>query len=213
MTAAVAVALLVVAAGCVATASGPEMRLRRMVRNRGGGAGGRRGTPDGTLGVVAGRPGPYRGRRRGPHHDRAGTPVDLLLDLVAAAMRAGAPPARALALVAAACPGDDGAALAAAASRQLLGAGAHEAWDGLPERLLPVRDVLVLSVAAGVPAADLLAAAADDERRWRHRRGQAAAARLGVRLTLPTGLCALPAFVAWGVVPVVLSLAGSTTGP
>lgn len=213
---AVAVVLLVAAAGALVAVPAPEARLRRLPGREGDAPGGARGSLDAAPGVSR-RRGRWRGggfRRgggRGP--DPAAPPVDLVLDLVGAAMRAGAPPGRALALVAAACPGGDGAALATAAARQLLGAGAGEAWDGLPRRLGPVRDALVLSAAAGVPAADLLAAAADDERRLRHRRGRVAAARLGVRLTLPTGLCALPAFVAWGVVPVVLSLAGSASGP
>ena len=40
-----------------------------------------------------------------------------------------------------------------------------------------------------------------------------AAARLGVRLVLPLGLCLLPAFVLLGIVPFVLSLGGRLLGP
>lgn len=75
-----------------------------------------------------------------------------------------------------------------------------------------LRRALGLAVATGAPASGLLAETAADVRRRRHRQAQAAAARLGVRMVLPLGLCSLPAFVAWAVLPVVLSLAGQLLG-
>ncbi|WP_418606028.1 hypothetical protein [Georgenia sp. SUBG003] len=45
-----------------------------------------------------------------------------------------------------------------------------------------------------------------------HREAQEAAARLGVRLVLPLGLCFLPAFVLLGLVPVVLAAGGAVLG-
>ncbi len=135
----------------------------------------------------------------------------LLLDLVAAAMLAGAPPTAAMALAGTATGGHRGAVLRDAAAALLLGAAPDEAWPVEPA-LDRLRRCIELSTGAGVPAVPLLRAAADTARRDRHRAGERAAARLGVQLALPLGLCAVPAFVAWGVVPVVLSLAGQV-GP
>jgi pilus assembly protein TadC len=51
-------------------------------------------------------------------------------------------------------------------------------------------------------------AAADQERRREGAAARVAAARLGVQVVLPTGLCLLPAFVLLAVVPLVLALLG-----
>jgi pilus assembly protein TadC len=130
----------------------------------------------------------------------------LLLDLVAAAVLAGAPTATALAVAGEAGGGSVGRRLRATGTALLLGAGSDEAWPDDPV-VARLRRCLELSSRSGVPAVPLLRAAADTARRDRHRAGERAAARLGVQLALPLGLCAVPAFVAWGVVPVVLSLA------
>ena len=150
--------------------------------------------------------GSQRPRRPPPEADEA-----LLLDLVAAAMLAGAPAATALQVAGAAAGGDRGAAVRAAGAALLLGAEGDEAWPDDPS-VRRLRRCLELSTGTGVPAVPLLRATADTARRDRHRSGEREAARLGVRLALPLGLCAVPAFVAWGVVPVVLSLAGQV-GP
>jgi tight adherence protein B len=68
---------------------------------------------------------------------------------------------------------------------------------------------LTLAWNGGVAAAPLLRALAGRWRRQAKRQAGAAGARLGVRLMLPLGLCYLPAFVAVGLVPVVVSLASS----
>ena len=71
---------------------------------------------------------------------------------------------------------------------------------------------LALSRAAGVPAAELLRAAADEARRDARAAAQAAAARLGVMLMLPLGACILPAFFAVGVVPLLATVLTTTVG-
>lgn len=71
-------------------------------------------------------------------------------------------------------------------------------------------EALDLSRRAGVPAAALLRAAAEDLRDDAAAAGLAAAERLGVRLVLPLGTCVLPAFVLLGVVPVVVGVLSST---
>ena len=63
-----------------------------------------------------------------------------------------------------------------------------------------------------MPPGAALRAAAGTLRRERHVRALEAAARLGVRLVLPLGLCYLPAFVLVGLVPVIVSMAAGVLG-
>ena len=73
-----------------------------------------------------------------------------------------------------------------------------------------IDDVLALSIAAGVPAGELLRAEAGEARSEARTTARAAAASLGSRLMLPLGLGVLPAFVLVGVVPLVVSVVSST---
>jgi tight adherence protein B len=70
--------------------------------------------------------------------------------------------------------------------------------------------VLALSQRAGVPAAALLRAEADEARRDARTAAQKAAAVLGVRLMIPLGVCVLPAFMALGVAPLLIAVISST---
>jgi tight adherence protein B len=70
--------------------------------------------------------------------------------------------------------------------------------------------VLAFSRDAGVPAAALLHAEAEERRRVARADGQRRAVELGTRLLLPLGVCILPAFIALGVAPIVLSIVSST---
>ena len=63
---------------------------------------------------------------------------------------------------------------------------------------------------AGVPVAALLRAEARELRREAQAAVRMRIAALGTRLLLPLGLCVLPAFVALGVVPLLLAMIGST---
>jgi hypothetical protein len=124
----------------------------------------------------------------------------------------GVRPARA---PAAADPDDDaglGPALRRAGRALLLGATWAEAWDGAPEVLAPLVDALEPAWVDGAAPGPLLRQAAGSVRSTRHREAQEAAARLGVRLVLPLGLCFLPAFVLLGLVPVVLAAGGAVLG-
>lgn len=76
-----------------------------------------------------------------------------------------------------------------------------------------VPTVLDLSRSAGVPAVELLRAAAAHERHAARVRGRMRAARLSTRLLLPLGVCTLPAFLLLGVAPLLLSVLGSTPLP
>ncbi|MBW8872762.1 MAG: hypothetical protein JF618_11610, partial [Leifsonia sp.] len=75
----------------------------------------------------------------------------------------------------------------------------------------PVRSVIDLAASAGAPAAELLTAAARQQRRASRADARRSAATLGVRLLLPLGLCVLPSFLLLAVAPLVLSLLSSTT--
>lgn len=70
--------------------------------------------------------------------------------------------------------------------------------------------VLELSRRAGVPAAALLRAEADEARRDARAAAQKAAAVLGVRLMIPLGVCVLPAFMLLGVAPLLIAVISST---
>lgn len=63
---------------------------------------------------------------------------------------------------------------------------------------------------AGVPVAALVRAQAREQRRDAQAAARMRIAALGTRLLLPLGLCVLPAFVALGVVPLLLAMIGST---
>jgi len=74
------------------------------------------------------------------------------------------------------------------------------------------RRVLDLATWAGVPASDLLRAEADQVRREYLADAQVRVARLGVTLLLPLGVCVLPAFLALGVAPLLISVISQTVG-
>ncbi|WP_426181240.1 type II secretion system F family protein [Microbacterium sp. TWP3-1-2b2] len=75
------------------------------------------------------------------------------------------------------------------------------------------RGVLDLSRAAGVPAGELLRAAAVQERHDARISGRLRAARLSSQLLIPLGVCTLPAFLLLGVAPLMLSVMSSTPLP
>lgn len=173
------------------------------------------------------RPGPCRGAsrprallagvlqpRRRARADPSRIDPALVLELVAAALAAGTHPAMALAAVGEAVGGEEGGALVSVGNRMQLGAGEATVWAAAPPGCRDdLRRCLSLSARTGAPASLLLREAAAEGRRARRRAREAAAHRVGVRLVLPLGLCALPAFAAWGVVPVVLGLARAVVLP
>lgn len=78
------------------------------------------------------------------------------------------------------------------------------------EDLAHLEAVLDLSQRAGVPAAALLRAEADEARRNARGAAQKRAAELGVRLMIPLGVCVLPAFMLLGVAPLLISVISTT---
>ncbi len=74
-----------------------------------------------------------------------------------------------------------------------------------------VDGILVLSRTAGVPAVELLRAAASLARHRSRTDGRLRAARLSSKLLIPLGVCTLPAFLLLGVAPMFLSVLTSTS--
>jgi tight adherence protein B len=95
-------------------------------------------------------------------------------------------------------------------SRALVDVALRE--SGLPQLGDDADAVLAFARAAGVPAAALLHAEAQELRRRTRTQAQLRAAELGTRLLLPLGVCILPAFVALGVAPIVIAILSSTVG-
>jgi tight adherence protein B len=115
----------------------------------------------------------------------------LVLDLVATAMTGGAAVPRAIAVVRRAC------------ERAGLPAG---------EELDAASAVVEVAARTGAPVAVLLRSEAERRRRDAGTWAERAAARLAARLMLPLGVCILPAFLAVGVVPMLLAVLSSTLG-
>ncbi len=141
---------------------------------------------------------------------RAGTDLPVAADLLAAALRAGAPTEQATRVVGAALGGPMGRRLVACAEELSAGSAPAVAWRNLDDVLGAHRLVrsAVRSADSGAAFSGALAGAADDLRLDRSARAEAKARQVGVLVVLPLGLCFLPAFVLTGVVPVVVAVLG-----
>ncbi|MBH1934875.1 type II secretion system F family protein [Streptomyces sp. AV19] len=135
--------------------------------------------------------------------------LPLAADLMAACLAAGAGPREAAEAVGGSLGGPVGDRLARAAAEVRLGAEPAVAWERLAA--LPGARGLALCLeraqATGVPAVDPMARLAVTLRAVQSRSAGIRARRAGVVATAPLGLCFLPAFLAVGVVPMVIGLA------
>ncbi|HET8662085.1 MAG TPA: type II secretion system F family protein [Micromonosporaceae bacterium] len=151
---------------------------------------------------------PSRAARR----ERLQVEADLPLgaDLLAAALRAGAPVDRACTAVATALPGPLGERLGRTGRALRLGAAPEDAWGylGTAAGCDRLARAAVRSSASGAALAGALARVAGDLRASRLAAADAAARRAGVLVVLPLGLCFLPAFVLAGLLPVIVALLG-----
>jgi pilus assembly protein TadC len=141
---------------------------------------------------------------------REAADLPLAADLLAAALRSGAPVDRAVAAVADALGGPLGDRLSRVARTLRLGGEPDEAWSYLEpvagaDRLTRAA---VRSSASGAALARALGRLADDLRADRALAAEAAARRAGVLIVLPLGLCFLPAFILAGLVPVIVAVLG-----
>jgi pilus assembly protein TadC len=135
-------------------------------------------------------------------------------DLMAAALRAGAPPGHAAAVVGAALGGPVGARLVRVGHALRLGDPPEQAWAYVAD--LPggerVARAAVRSADSGSTLARALSRLAEEMRAARAAAADAAARRAGVLVVLPLGLCFLPAFLLAGVVPVVVAVLDGVLG-
>ena len=134
-----------------------------------------------------------------------GPDAALLLHLLRAALRSGVPVPRALEAV-----GESSGLpeLSRASRLLLLGAGWDEAWEGVEGATALAGRALEPAWCDGTDPVPLLERAAAAWYVRRDRRLREAAARLGVRLVLPLGVCFLPAFMLVSVAPVLLATGG-----
>ncbi|MEW2046097.1 type II secretion system F family protein [Streptomyces sp. NPDC005476] len=140
--------------------------------------------------------------------------LPLAADLLAACIAAGAGPVIAAQAVGEALGGPVGEALARGAAEVRLGGEPATAWRRLAStpgaaalaRLLERADI------SGLPTAGPVARLAADTRAEWSRTATAKARRAAVMVTVPVGLCFLPAFIAVGVLPIVIGLAGGVLG-
>lgn len=141
----------------------------------------------------------------------AGTSLVTLCALLSAAVRSGLDVRSALEQVSLVTEGD-AAALGEVANG--LGAGVPwaDAWTLAPSRLWPLGRALGPAWERGSSPIDALDALADATLARSRAAGDAAAAELGVRLSLPLALCLLPAFVLVGVVPLLVAIGGAVVG-
>lgn len=169
------------------------------------------------LGGVAAVVGPrLLGRTERPEiaHLRRSIAADLagVLELLAAAIRAGTPPAEALAVVGSAVGGELGHRLTLVHSHLAVGVAPDDAWAAASQlggaALGPVGEAFAAATVDGSQLAARLEDQAREARAAAASTALAAAERVGVRAVLPLGLCFLPAFVAVGVVPVVAAALG-----
>lgn len=159
---------------------------------------------------------PWRGRspsRVVGARTEAEPEVPGLADLLGAAVGAGTSVPGALVAVGRAAGGDRGRALARAGAMLGRGAPWSAAWAGAPAELDALERALAAAWHVGAAPLPVLRLVAVQVRRDVRQRAGVAAARLGVRLVLPLGLCLLPSFVLLGIVPLVLSLGGQLLGP
>jgi Flp pilus assembly protein TadB len=135
-----------------------------------------------------------------------GPEVSLVAELLAQALLAGAPPARAARVVASSVGDPGGEPLAAVADALDLGVPAGQAWALLgPTPLGPIAERLARSASTGAaPAAGLQRLAARTRDRD-HAAALAAARAAGVRAVIPLGVFFLPAFLLLAVVPALVS--------
>ncbi|RKQ37224.1 type II secretion system protein [Kocuria tytonis] len=141
--------------------------------------------------------------------DLPALPAAALVELTACQLDAGLPLAEAVGVLAGSGAGSAHPELARAAGALRLGLPWDTAWPGdgdLSPQMRDYRDALEFTAASATASAAVLRSQAELVRRAQYRRAERAAEALAVKLVLPLGLCFLPAFMCWGVVPVLMSL-------
>jgi len=128
--------------------------------------------------------------------------------LLAACLRAGRPVEPSVAAVGAALGGPLGDEFVHVAASLALGAAPSEAWRRLLDQPATARfaRTLVRTWESGAPMAETLESLAVACRATARAAAQQRAKAVGVQTAAPLGLCFLPAFVAVGLVPVIVGV-------
>ncbi|MFI2377289.1 type II secretion system F family protein [Streptomyces sp. NPDC018964] len=154
-----------------------------------------------------------------PHAREPGTTgaehqLPLAADLLSACIAAGAGPVLAAQAVGETLGGPVGEALTRGAAEVRLGGEPAAAWRRLASSpgARPLARLLERADASGLPLAAPVARLAAEARAEWARAATARARRAAVMVSAPVGLCFLPAFIAVGVLPVVIGLAGGVLG-
>ena len=134
----------------------------------------------------------------------------LVLELLAAQLRAGLAPLAALGTLAEAL---NSRPLHTVCQRLQMGSSWGSAWSGSAAGTFgELRDALAPAYTGGAPSTALLLSLADAHRLSERRAAERAAGKLSVALVVPLGLCSLPAFICLGIVPILISLLPTLTG-
>jgi Flp pilus assembly protein TadB len=134
-----------------------------------------------------------------------------VVDLLVAAMSAGAAPGDALVRVSRVVDGPVSRELQVFVARLALGADPGSVWDGMARhpQLARLGTALVRARESGAPVGAALARLAGELRARRRAEVETRVRQVEVKAAVPLGVCLLPAFVLVGVVPLV---AGSVLG-
>lgn len=152
--------------------------------------------------VAVDRPSSPRQRASTPGAPRE--PAPLVLEMCATLLEAGLPVRAVLEIVGEHVPGYG--QLTGVARALELNVEWNRAWSQVAEGPRELEPALRFTQLSGAPAARLLRASAVSGRKHAVRQAEARGAEFGIRLVIPLGLCALPAFVCLGVIPIVISL-------
>ncbi|WP_315431766.1 type II secretion system F family protein [uncultured Rothia sp.] len=151
-----------------------------------------------------------------PETKKLASPVDaapidtaLVLELLAAQLRAGLAPLAALGTLAEAL---NSRPLRTVCQRLQMGSTWQNAWSGSAAGTFgELQDALAPAYTGGAPSTALLLSLADAHRLSERRAAERAAGKLSVALVVPLGLCSLPAFICLGIVPILISLLPTLT--
>lgn len=147
----------------------------------------------------------------GPVDRTDGSELSSFVLLVAAALRSGAAPERAIALAAAALPGPTARRMATYLDRLAVGVAPEVVWESLASdpSLAPLGRVLRRSHRTGAAVSDAVTRLSTELSERVRAEAVDRARQVGVKAALPLGLCLLPAFVLIGVVPMAAGLLGT----
>lgn len=134
----------------------------------------------------------------------ADQPIELVLDLSASLLDAGMPITEILELLGSNI--EQCAVLRSVARCLEMNLAWEKSWEAAPPWLAPLRKALLFAHSTGAPAANLLRNTAALQRREHSQKVARLGAQFATKLVLPLGACALPAFIALGVVPLIIAL-------